>query len=164
MPWCLLLLVMYLSACSPSQTKRRVDGSYAIGCRTQKTCLEHAAKICGETGFNIVGGRHDQKVYGTPGNEKVVGKEEIYIRCAKDRLEDTPDPAVGSWKLERNDAGLAPKNPAARVCQPGDTQRCIGAGACDGGQACKLDGSAFGPCDCVGKNRTNTLDASVEPR
>ena len=168
MLWRLLTIVMCISACSSSQTKRRVDGTYAISCRTQKACLDHAAKICGETGYNIVGGRHDQKVYGVPGNEKVVGKDEIYIRCAKDKLEDAPDPAAGSWKLERKDAGLAVTNletsRQARVCRPGETQRCIGAGACEGGQACKTDGNGFGPCDCGAENGNHTPDASVESR
>ena len=40
--------------------------------------------------------------------------------------------------------------PAAstRACTPGASQACIGPGACQGGQACLADGSAFGPCDC----------------
>lgn len=166
MPWRVILLGLCISACSSSQTKRRVDGSYAITCRSQKSCLDHAAKICGDTGFNIIGGRHDQKVYGTPGNEKVVGKDEIYIRCSKDKMEDTPDPDLGSWKLERKDSATAAPSAVtphtASVCRPGETQRCVGAGACEGGQACKGDGTGFGPCDCGTDAKNHTLDAGVE--
>jgi hypothetical protein len=35
------------------------------------------------------------------------------------------------------------------ICRPGETQKCVGPGACAGGQACKDDGSGFGPCDCA---------------
>lgn len=167
MPWRLLILVaISISACSSSQAKRRVDGSYAITCRSQKSCLDHAAKVCGEAGYNIVGGRHDQKIYGTPESQKVVGKDEIWIRCGKDRIEDSPDPALGSWKLERKDAGATPANsvqPALPrgVCRPGETQQCVGAGACQGGQACNSDGSGFGPCDCGDPAKNHTPDASV---
>jgi hypothetical protein len=49
----------------------------------------------------------------------------------------------------------APASPAAatagqRVCTPGASQACVGPGGCQGGQACLVDGAAFGPCDCGG--------------
>ncbi len=147
----LTLLAVGIWACSSTQTKRRVDGSYSVECNSQKICLERAEKICGEPGYTIVGGRHDQKVYGVPGNQKVVGKDELFIRCNKDKITDAPDPAVGSWKLERSDAGLtslASKAAGSSICRPGETQRCVGVGACVGGQACEADGTRFGPCDC----------------
>jgi hypothetical protein len=37
---------------------------------------------------------------------------------------------------------------SAGVCDPGQTQACVGPGACQGGQRCLNDGSAWGPCDC----------------
>ena len=147
----LALLAMGVWACASTQTKRRVNGSYAIECNSQKVCLERAQKICGETGYSIVGGRHDQKIYGVPGNQKVVGKDELFIRCNKDKISDAPDPAAGSWKLERPDASsTSPRSKAAKnsICRPGETQRCVGVGACVGGQACEADGTRFGPCDC----------------
>ena len=162
-----LLLILAVSACASSQTKRRVDGTYAINCRSQKACLDHAANLCGDGGYNIVGGRHNQKKYGVPGNEKVVGRDEIFIRCTKDKLDDAPDPAAGSWKLERNDGGMTPsskKEAGRQACRPGETQRCVGAGACDGGQVCLTDGSGFGACDCgsQSQNHATSTDAGVE--
>jgi hypothetical protein len=145
----LVLLAMVVCACGSVQTKRRVDGSYSIECNSQKVCLERAQKICGEPGYTIVGGRHDQKIYGVPGNQKVVGKDELFVRCNKDKILDAPDPALGSWKLERSDAGVAPvRRVTGTVCRPGETQKCVGPGACTGGQACEADGKRFGPCDC----------------
>src|SRR5664280_2442717 len=146
-----LLASLAIGACASTHVKRRVDGSYSIDCNAQKACLERADKICGDSGFAIIGGRHDQKLYGVPGNQKVVGKDELYIRCRKDALADAPDPASGSWKLERQEAGTAPvqsSHPTKAVCRPGETQRCIGAGVCEGGQACAADGASFGLCDC----------------
>ncbi len=35
-----------------------------------------------------------------------------------------------------------------KACTPGMSQACVGPGACKGGQACKADGSGYGPCDC----------------
>jgi hypothetical protein len=144
----IVLASLVVVACSATHTKRRVDGSYAIECNSQKACLDSADRLCGETGYNIIGGRHDQKVYGVPGNQKLVGKDELYIRCKKDTPEDAPDPQAGSWKLERPDGGTKSSGVKAGICRPGETQRCVGAGACVGGQYCKMDGSGFGPCDC----------------
>ncbi len=147
----LLLASLFIWACASTHNKRRVDGSYSIDCNAQKACLDRAATLCGERGYSIIGGRHDQKTYGVPGNQKVVGKDELYIRCNKDALVDAPDPALGTWKLERVDSGVQPtplRREKKAVCRPGETQRCIGPGACSGGQACAADGSSFGPCDC----------------
>ena len=38
--------------------------------------------------------------------------------------------------------------PKAKACVPGATQACLGPGACKGAQACRDDGSGYGPCDC----------------
>ncbi len=34
------------------------------------------------------------------------------------------------------------------VCTSGDTQACLGPGACEGAQICNADGTAWGACDC----------------
>jgi hypothetical protein len=64
---------------------------------------------------------------------------------------DAPDPAAGSWKLERPDGGaqrLSSTKHKNSICRPGETQRCVGPAACSGGQACTADGMSFGPSDC----------------
>ena len=147
-----LVLILALIACGTTRVQRRVDGSYTIDCKSQKSCLDRAAKLCGETGYDIIGGRHDEKLYGVPGNQKLVGKDQLYVRCRSDSMLDVPDQTAGSWKLERKDAGTGGSAPRERRqdtgCRAGETQRCVGAGACEGGQACKPDGSGFEPCDC----------------
>lgn len=160
-----LCVAIFLFACgATSRVQRRVDGSYLIDCKSQKSCLDRAASLCGETGYDIIGGRHDQKLYGVPGNQKLIGKDQLYVRCRRDAMIDVPDPAQGSWKLERPDAGVEPtpaSAPRHSVCRPGESQQCFGAGACEGGQACKTDGSGFEPCDC-GLERSR-LGHSAQP-
>ena len=165
-----LIALVLLSGCSGAQVKQRGDGTYSLDCSEKKACLDRADRLCAPGGYVIVGGKSNKKRYGVPGNEKLVGKEEIYVRCSKDRPTDTPDEAAGSWRLKHSDdvqpsaSAPATQPPAAQppaalppaatpsvtkaVCRPGETERCVGPGACEGGQACLADGSAFGPCDC----------------
>lgn len=37
---------------------------------------------------------------------------------------------------------------AGRLCMPGESRACVGAGGCAGGQVCLASGAALGPCDC----------------
>lgn len=146
-----ILAVLVVSGCSGVQVKQRPDGTYTVQCSDHKACLDRADRLCGAQGYVVVGGRSNKKLYGVPGNEKYIGKDEIYVRCHKDRPLDTPDPAVGSWRLQHEPSdNKVPARPAtSSVCRPGETQRCVGKGACSGGQACLKDGSGFGPCDCA---------------
>ncbi len=152
-----LLALLLLSACSGAQVKQRADGTYAVECGSQKACLDRAARICQPGGYTLVGAQSNKKRYGVPGNEKMIGKDEMYIRCDKDRPFDAPDSQTGTWQLKHSDADASSAPPAATaapanvpkaVCRPGETQRCVGPGACDGGQSCLTDGSGFGSCDC----------------
>jgi hypothetical protein len=45
-------------------------------------------------------------------------------------------------------AAVAATTAPARLCIPGATQACLGAGACQGAQACREDGGGYLPCDC----------------
>src|SRR5690606_360393 len=80
-------------------------------------------------------------------------KGELTIRCGRDlpalaleRAQPTPEvtapPAVKS--------GVTSDVGPERVCIPGETQACLGPGACSGAQACLSQGQGFGPCDCGG--------------
>jgi hypothetical protein len=154
-----VLFVVAFVGCGPRAAKPRADGTYLFDCSDHKACLERAKRTCGEQGYIVVGGQSNKKKYGSPGNEVYIGKDEMYIRCNRDRPKDAPIPETGDWSLRRNEStttvGTAktvsvPKSTSApdRVCRPGETQRCFGPAACEGGQACLTDGSAFGPCDC----------------
>ena len=78
----------------------------------QKACLDHADILCGESGYRIIGGQHDQKLYGTPGNEKLVGKDELYIRCKADIPLETSDAQLSSGNLEHAGGTRASPNSA----------------------------------------------------
>jgi hypothetical protein len=39
-------------------------------------------------------------------------------------------------------------SPVTLACTPGQTQACLGPGACNGAQVCASDGKSFGQCDC----------------
>lgn len=146
----LSLAVFLVVGCSGVQVKQRPDGTYTVQCSDHKACLDRADRLCGAQGYVVVGGRSNKKLYGVPGNEKYIGKDEIYVRCNKDRPLDTPDPATGSWRLQHDENETAPAKPATKtICRPGETQRCVGKGACNGGQACLKDGSGFGSCECA---------------
>lgn len=160
-----LLVLVLLPSCSANRGRPRADGSYVIDCSEEKTCLSRAKSTCGEEGYTLLGGKNNKKKYGAPGNEIYIGKSEIYVRCNRDRPADAPDPATGEWSLRRPDeatqnaspkppvtaAGAATAERAERVCKPGETQRCFGPGACEGGQACLPDGKGFSACDCGSK-------------
>lgn len=169
------LLVFLLAGCGGATLKQRADGTYSFDCSEQKRCLERASETCGEQGYILVGGKSNKKKYGTPGNELYVGKDEIHVRCNRDRPVDAPDSDQGDWSLRRKKDGAPAASakpngePSAAkealtkttspVCRPGETQRCVGPGACDGGQACLADGSGFGLCDCGSKSP----DANAAP-
>jgi hypothetical protein len=160
-PILILMLTLPFVGCAGRVGTQRTDGSYVIDCTDKKACLDRADRTCGEEGYIVIGRHSNKKRYGAPGNEIFIGKDELYIRCNRDRPADAPDPRTGDWSLRREgDGAPAPSEaapsalpsaapPARRaVCRPGETQRCVGPGACEGGQACLADGSGFGICDC----------------
>ena len=146
----LAIAMTITSACAPTHAKQLPDGSYAIECNTQKVCMDRADRQCGPTGYSIVGGEHSLKVFGAPGNEKQVGKDELRIRCRGLPLPDSEVSSSSSPGLGRADGGTTLQEIPAKtsVCRPGETQKCFGTGACVGGQSCIADGTGFGPCDC----------------
>ena len=65
-------------------------------------------------------------------------------------------------------ASCSTSNPG-KVCAPGATQACLGAGACAGAQVCNPDGSAWEACDCgpseggAGDGGAARIDGSAGP-
>lgn len=145
-----IALSFALLACARPHAKPLPDGSYAIECESHKVCMDRAERQCGDVGYVIVSGEHSLKVYGAPGNSKVVGKDELRIRCKSPLAAYGVGPTGGGLGLSTTDAGTpaTPLQSGATVCRAGETQKCFGPGACEGGQSCKNDGSGFGPCDC----------------
>jgi len=138
----LSLLFPFLVACSAANVSERGPGAYDITCRNQNACIEKANQLCGARGFRVEGARRQDKVAGSPGNEIQLTENTLSVRCVDAAL---PQPTSVSSAPTRG-----PSVPAApaQICRPGETQRCVGPGACAGGQACLADGSGFGACDC----------------
>jgi hypothetical protein len=99
-------------------------------------------------------------------SQVAVREAELDIACA-DRRGQLP--TVASAPPATSAAPASPASPAPapvsavssapRVgsCTPGATQRCVGAGACVGGQACLPDGSGFATCDCGAPPKSPSL-------
>ena len=144
----LLGLLSALVGCATFKPKVLPDGSYRLQCAsTMAQCLHRARKFCGEDKLEVLKKTEDE-VYGVEGHRTGAEGVEVHFVCGKPRAEP-------KWKLPPRRARQQPptqpprsKERPAQVCIPGATQRCVGPGACEGGQACLPDGSGFGPCDC----------------
>jgi len=123
------------------------DGSWRVQCEDQvEKCVREAQRVCGNDEYHVISGKKEEKLYGgDTGYQTGVELHSLEFRCGS-------DPAV--WKLEREAESAPAKAPAApppkqqKLCTPGSTQRCVGAAACEGGQSCNAEGTAFLPCDC----------------
>ncbi len=74
-----------------------------------------------------------------------------------------PEEMAGTEPNDPAEEGSSSDAPADATCTPGTTQRCVGSGACDGGQSCREDGSGYTPCDC-GSNSPTTGPKAEGPR
>ena len=132
------------------------DGSWRVECIDQvDRCVRQASRVCGERDYEIVGGGKKTKVYGgSTGVQTASEVHTLFVHCAgaPERSSAPPEGAEPKAMADaETPAPAAPREhekPAAPVCAPGSTQRCVGPGACQGGQSCKGDGSGFLPCDC----------------
>jgi len=160
-----LCVLQATSACSPVAipAARRADGSWHLQCGASLAgCVQRATDLCKDRGYVVLGGMSKKQVLGAElGVSQVAQREsELDIACA-DRRGDLPtvlsaQPGVSSGAAPSAPSVAAPVASAARVvsCTPGATQRCVGAGACAGGQACLPDGSGFAACDCGTPSQT----------
>ncbi len=151
-------LMIAFGACSPAAmpAARRADGSWHLRCGASLDgCVQHAAELCKNRGYVVLSGMSKRQLYGAElGVSQVeVRESELDIACA-DARGDLPS-VLSAQPVTSSAAPLVPAAPAAigsgaRVvsCTPGATQRCVGAAACAGGQACLPDGSGYAVCDC----------------
>ncbi len=166
-----LLSISLLPAlgCTRVEAARAPDGAYVLSCeRGMSACVNQAAKICGDDGYTILGGVSSNHLLGGSSSSyrAVAESAELSVRCGIEVPEKNRE---GIYELpERTDDPVPPTSepaskvpPAPRVCTPGATQKCVGSGACDGGQICVADGSGFGSCDCGG-NQAESAPSSSE--
>jgi hypothetical protein len=160
----LFLFCAALCAChSVTQAPvRQPDGSWHLQCGSAlNVCVQQADDLCKDRGYVVLGGLNKRQLYGAElGQSQVAVREsELNVACV-DRRGDMPKvispnqlaPTLPPRAADREPA-LEPQPPTmpklpALACTPGATQRCVGSGACSGGQACLASGSGFAPCDC----------------
>jgi hypothetical protein len=146
------VLALGCSHMSGIDRRKQEDGSYRVSCKEPLTrCLTAIEEVCGQTGYEIVQAKEDRSSSGP----KVLGERELVISEAVARCRQQRPLFGGDQKASQPAAKAAPgvtssaPQPApAKGCFPGATQACVGPGACQGGQQCLPDGTAFGPCDC----------------
>ncbi len=174
----LLMLAMSGSACgSAAQTFRlnpeQEPEQYRVTCAKRfRFCELEAEKVCGGEYAEL--GRLsnrpetpsvDQSDVSSTGPSMGLAdwKGELTVQCGRtlpplplQRSESPANPPVDF---------IAPKAASERVCVPGETQACLGPGACKGAQACLEQGQGFGACDC-GSSQPAPLgsDQSPSPR
>lgn len=69
------------------------------------------------------------------------------VGCGEDETAPTTDAGdAGGEGTKADTAGVGDK--PERVCVPGETQHCLGPGACEGAQTCLEQGTGWGICDC----------------
>ncbi len=174
-----LVVALGALGCASTQATRLGDNGWRIECDEKMTdCAARADTSCGDKGYTVVGGgTHSSMLGGSTGYQSKTRSSELIIRCGEpsdaeleqhDRLAAQPvQHASDAASREAENAALAPSPapasapaaapppapaaaPSATQCVPGATQKCVGPGACDGGQSCNADGSGFGVCDCGG--------------
>ena len=154
-PWCgALLCGLLIAACAHLPRYRaqpQADGSYRLDCRDHLTqCLTALEEVCRQ-GYEIVQA-HEVVRYAGPREftePTITGVVSARCRTPAPLLGGKPAPAT-AVPASVGAADAAPTPVPPRTCFPGSTQACIGPGACKGGQQCRPDGAAFGPCDCGG--------------
>jgi hypothetical protein len=151
------VLVACHSASVPSV--KQPDGSWHLECgNSLDLCVQKANDLCDNRGYVVLSGLNKRQLYGAElGQSQVeVRDAELNVACA-DRRGELPKVLISNTTIPlppRTPEPAPDSTPAAAskavttACTPGATQRCVGAGACAGGQACLADGSRFGPCDC----------------
>jgi hypothetical protein len=147
-----------LASCWSGNVQRQQlpNGSWQLTCKLPMgDCVQQADSLCLDQRYRIVGGQSRHVLRGVSPTQVDYRASDLTIVCGE--REEEPTTLGASVSLAHTtDAGSWNKS----VCTPGATQSCVGPGACTGGQACRDDGSGFGPCDC-GQPPATSVDAGV---
>lgn len=142
--------------CAHGVTTTKVDyDTFRIQCSElalDKCLAEAASNACDKRGYFVAKGISQVNVRGRSDAPDVALSSEAVVRCAPasgwgDQAKELMSSA-GSSAVAPAASAPAPTPTKAPICAPGSTQACVGTAACNGGQACKTDGSGYEPCDC----------------
>lgn len=161
----LLLSILWLAFCGCGGARARSvgDDTWRLECKSSMAaCASRAEDVCSDKGFVVLSGRSSRELYGPEGEQVGADRAELLIRCGGEEEKSSSLPAQEpGWALKRKAGAGAPvasanRGAAKQACVPGATQRCVGPGACEGGQICSADGLSFGPCDCGPEDAAET--------
>jgi hypothetical protein len=146
---CALGMLGTLMACATGTVERHrlADGSWQITCKLpMDDCIRRTEVLCNDKRYRIVSGQSKNVIRDVPPGTREYRSSELTVVCSDresdDKTTEAPAPLVSGPALSRPEGGLS------SVCIPGATQSCVGPAGCQGGQACRPDGSGFGGCDC----------------
>jgi hypothetical protein len=147
-------LIVCPLGCAHGTAIQKLDGNtYRVTCEALPLdrCLgETASNACDKHAYFVERGISEVNLRGHSDAPDVATSSEAIIRCsptqswgdqAKELMAAAPAGSTVSAAASR------PDKPQS-VCAPGSTQTCVGTGACNGGQACRPDGSGYERCDC----------------
>ena len=162
-----LLGLLALSACSAASKSgvREVgDGTWEVECGSLGNCAEQAERACRSRGYDIIGGYDHSELYGHEAGESQVAvrKSQLVVVC-RAANGDSRVPPSSVLPAPLPPPAASPAAAAKLHCTPGATQRCVGKGACDGGQSCLPDGSGFGACECAEAEPAPSSPAPTAP-
>lgn len=162
----LLGLLLVLTSCGASQYRAKPmgEGTWRVECLDNvDRCLREAERVCKGKGYYVISGKQETKMFGAEEGYQT-GADLHSVEFACGRPEPPPIRLVRDDEPVDPDLAPPPKPksaPKGHHCTPGATQRCVGPGACDGGQSCNAEGTAFLPCDC-GKATENASAPAPE--
>ena len=163
--YCFCGLSILAFGCGAGQTAQLLeDGSWRTQCLDQvDRCVREAERICGKDGYRVLGGHQETKLYGgETGYQTGADLHTMEFRCGDEPKPEAPVKLVKPAKPAPTTKKRT-STPKA-VCTPGATQRCVGPGACEGGQSCNAQGTGFLPCDCGALARPPADESEPSPR
>jgi hypothetical protein len=161
--------LVFLASCvtGPVERQRLADGSWHLTCRLpMDECVRHFEAVCMDKRYRILSAQSKRDVRDVDPGTREYRLSEITALCDRDAPQVAaaaaapappipppgvpPPPPIGAPPLGAPPAPppAGPGVARASACVPGATQACIGPGGCNGGQACRADGTGFGSCDC----------------
>jgi hypothetical protein len=122
------------------------NGNLRVQCPTvQSECLQKAEIHCADQGGVLVlSSREKDELYGVEGHKEGTLMSEVVFVCG----DDAPRKPIKLPPKEEAAPAPSAQPPAKRICVPGSTQRCVGPGACVGGQSCLSSGTGWAVCKC----------------
>jgi hypothetical protein len=167
------VLALGLLGCAGGYRATRISGNlYRVECgESMDHCIRGADRVCHSRPYRLVTAGKTHLEYGGKGGYQTRSSlRELVVYCGQTPADGPPDAELiretrADEKPHKKKASSKPKArrraSAKPSCTPGETQRCVGPAACEGGQSCKEDGSGFSACDCGAAPKSEPVDEAT---